>query len=64
MTKKKYLYIAAALFLIVALVHLLRIISGFSIQIAGIAYPLWLSWTEMILAFALSFFGFRLAQKD
>ncbi len=64
MTKRNYLYIAASLFLIVGLIHLARILTEFEITIFGLPYPYWLSWSEMIIAFLLSFYGFKLAGKE
>ncbi|MFA7191707.1 MAG: hypothetical protein WC089_00190 [Candidatus Paceibacterota bacterium] len=63
MKKKNYLYITSIIFLIVGLVHFLKILTVFEIQIAGQEYPLWLSWIEMIIALYLSFLGFHLSKK-
>ena len=64
MKKKNYFYITSVIFLIVALVHLFKILTIFEIQIAGMSYPVWLSWVEMIIALYLSFVGFRLGRKE
>jgi hypothetical protein len=47
------------LFLIVAALHLLRIIFGWAAQIGGVSLPLWASWLALIVAGALAYFGFR-----
>jgi TRAP-type C4-dicarboxylate transport system permease small subunit len=60
--KENYLYLTSIIFLIVGIVHLFKILSGFSIVIAGVPYPLWISWAEMILAFGFAFLGFRFAR--
>ncbi len=64
MKKKSYFYTASIIFLIVGTVHLLKILINFEIQIAGISYPVWLSWIEMIIAFYLASVGFRLGKKE
>lgn len=64
MSTRTYLVTASAIFLVVGLTHLLKIISGFEIKIFGEQYPLWLSWTEMLVAFFLSYTGFKLARKS
>lgn len=64
MKKKTYFYIASIIFLIVGVVHFLKIFIGFEIQIFGISYPLWLSWVEMIISLCLSCVGFRLGNKE
>ncbi|MFA6273803.1 MAG: hypothetical protein WC662_01455 [Candidatus Paceibacterota bacterium] len=63
MKNKTYFYITAIIFLIGALFHLLKILIGFEMQIVGKPYPLLFSWIEMIIAFSLSFVGFRLGKK-
>ena len=47
------------LFLVIALVHLLRIVFGWPAQLAGWSVPLWLSWLALVVTGALAWFGFR-----
>ena len=49
----------AALFLVMAIVHLLRIILGWLVEIGGLSIPFWVSWLTVLMAGALSYFGFR-----
>lgn len=53
--------VTAALFLVVAVVHLVRIILGWQVEVAGWSVPFWVSWLAVLMAGALSYFGF--AQK-
>jgi hypothetical protein len=53
--------VTAAVFVIVAIAHLLRIILGWHVEIGGLSIPVWVSWLAVILAGALAYFGF--AQK-
>ncbi len=54
-----YNTLTAALFLIIAVAHLLRIIFGWPAQIGGLDIPVWVSWVALVVAGALAYFGFR-----
>ena len=58
MNRKTYMTVTAALFLIVAIAHLLRIILGWQIEIGGLSIPFWVSWLGVLVAGALAYFGF------
>jgi hypothetical protein len=58
--QRSYNAITAALFLIVAVLHLLRIVFGWTAEIGGLAIPMWVSWLGLIVAGALAYSGFRL----
>jgi uncharacterized protein involved in cysteine biosynthesis len=53
-----YLTVTAALFLVMGIVHLLRIILGWHVEIGGLSIPFWLSWLAVLAAGALAYFGF------
>jgi hypothetical protein len=57
--QKAYNTITAVLFLIMAVLHLLRIIFGWPAQLGGLGIPLWASWIALIITGALAYFGFR-----
>ena len=59
MDQKAYNTISAVVFLIVGLLHLLRIIFGWPAQIGGLNIPLWVSWLAVVVTGALAYFGFR-----
>ena len=50
--------VTATLFLVVAIMHLLRIIFGWSVEIGGLNIPFWVSWLGVLVAGALAYFGF------
>jgi hypothetical protein len=56
--RKTYATITATLFLAVAIAHLLRIILGWQVEVAGWSIPFWVSWLAVLVAGALSYFGF------
>ncbi len=63
MDQRKFCIVAAAIFAIVALVHLLRILMNWPIVIGTWSVPMWLSWIGLIVAGGLSVFGFRVAAR-
>jgi hypothetical protein len=48
----------AGIFLLAALMHLLRIIFGWQVEIGGLSIPFWASWLALPVAGALAYFGF------
>jgi hypothetical protein len=58
LTGKTYATVTAAIFLIVAAVHLLRIVFGWEVRIGGLDVPQWVSWAGFVVAAALAYFGF------
>ena len=63
MTAKMFAAIAAAIFALVALLHLVRLLAGWPIVIGAWTVPMWPSWIGLIVAAALSYFGARLALR-
>ncbi len=59
MQQTAYNTITAVLFLVIALLHLLRIIFGWPAQIGSLEIPLWASWLALVVTAALAYFGFR-----
>jgi len=47
------------LFLIIAAVHLLRIVFGWPAQIGGWSIPVWVSWLALVATGVLAALGFR-----
>jgi hypothetical protein len=58
LNQKTYVTLTATLFLVVALIHLLRIIFGWSVEIGGLSIPFWVSGLGILVAGALAYFGF------
>ena len=59
MTAKSFSTLAAAIFALIALLQLIRILMGWSIALNGVDVPFWPSWISVVVAAALSFVGFR-----
>jgi hypothetical protein len=64
MRRRLYLSICATLFAAVAVAHLTRIVGGWEIEIAGWVVPHWFSFPGLVVAGALSAWGFALASRD
>ena len=64
MSEKTFAAIAATIFGLVALLHLLRLVMGWSIVIEAWTVPMWLSWVGLVVAGALSYFGARFARRS
>ena len=64
MTEKAFAAIAAVIFALVALLHLLRLVIGWSIVIDSWTVPMWVSWVGLAVAGGLSYYGARLAMRS
>ena len=58
---KSFCTLAAAIFALIALLQLIRIVMEWAITLNGIDVPTWASWIAVIVAGTLSFVGFRAA---
>jgi hypothetical protein len=64
MTEKMFATIAGVIFALVALLHLLRLIMGWSVVIDSWTVPMWVSWIGIVVAGGLSYYGTRLAMRS
>jgi hypothetical protein len=58
LNRKTYITVTATLFIVVAIMHLLRIILGWQVEIGGLSIPFWVSWLGVLVAGALAYFGY------
>jgi hypothetical protein len=58
MNRKTYMTLTATLFLVMGILHLLRIIFGWQAEIGGWSIPFWASWLALPVTGALAYFGF------
>ena len=54
MTTRSFCMLAAAVFVLIALLQLLRIFMEWSVTLNGVVIPSWASWVAVIVACALS----------
>ena len=57
---RAYLQTSGAVFGVIAVVHLLRLLWHWPIDLAGQLVPLWVSWLGLVLSGALSIWALRL----
>ena len=58
MTAQHFSRLAAIIFAIIALLQLVRAISGFEIAVGGEIMPIWPSWVVALVAGFLAYLGF------
>jgi hypothetical protein len=63
MSRKAYFIVTGIIFLIISILHLLRIILSWSPVLEGWAVPMWLSWVALVVTGWLGYEGLRFAGK-
>lgn len=59
MNQKKFSLVAGVIFLVIAVLHLLRIVSGWEVLVAGVSIPLWVNWVGLMVAGYLGYTGIK-----
>jgi uncharacterized membrane protein len=62
MTQRTFSLITAVLFSLIALLHAVRLLRGWEVNIEGAVVPIWISWIGLAIAAYLAYEGFRLAK--
>lgn len=57
MDQRTYTRLTGVIFLLIAVLHLLRILYGWSAVIGGWTMPMWLSWAALIIGAYLAWWG-------
>ncbi|MBP9817035.1 MAG: hypothetical protein KBD05_03345 [Candidatus Pacebacteria bacterium] len=60
--RKTYYQVTSLVFLIVAVLHAMRLLYGWEAVVAGVTVPLWVSWAAVLIAGYLSYRGFTWKQ--
>lgn len=60
---KHYAMVSALVFAVVGVIQILRLVNQWAVQVGPYAVPLWVSWIAVIVAAALSLWGFRTAAR-
>ena len=63
MSHKTFALIASAVFLLIALGHLSRLVFKWSVLLGGWAVPFWINWVALLIFAYLAYEGFLLARK-
>ncbi len=62
MTQRTFSLVTAVLFVLIALLHAVRLLRGWQVTIEGAVVPIWISWMGLAIAAYLAYEGFRLAR--
>jgi hypothetical protein len=63
MTQRSFFLITSILFLLIALLHAIRLLQGWQVTIGGTVVPLWVSWIGLAISGFLAYEGFLLASS-
>ena len=63
MNAKPYLIVSGIIFTLIALVHIVRIVQAWSIQIESWSAPIWISWLGIVITVFLAIWAFTLAVR-
>ena len=63
MQHRNFALTAAAIFLILGVVHLIRVVSGWEVVVNGKMIAMWPSWVAIVITLSLAYSGFRLSKK-
>jgi uncharacterized membrane protein len=63
MTQRNFFLITSILFLLIALLHAVRLLQGWQVTIGGAVVPVWISWIGLAIAGYLAYQGFRLSRR-
>ncbi len=64
MSQKMFSATAGVIFLLIALLHALRIVFGVEWIVEGWTVTMWVSWVAVLIAAYLAYQGFRLSKKS
>lgn len=59
MGHKMYMTVSTIIFAVIALGHLLRVVLGWDVVVAGSVIPMWVSWAAFIVAGFLAYTGYK-----
>ena len=62
MSNKTYLRTMSFIFLVIAVLHLLRIVGGWEAVIGSYNLPMWISVVAVLLAGFLAFHGYKISK--
>ena len=63
MSKNNFISLAFFIFLIIGVMHALRLINGWEVQVESTVVSMWVSWVAVIFFGFLSWTGFRIKKE-
>ncbi len=64
MSQRMFSVTAGVIFLLITVLHTLRIVFGMEAVLEGWALPMWVSWVAVPIAAYLAYQGYRLSKKS
>jgi len=64
MNRKTFSLATGAIFAVIAVLHLLRLLFGWDANIGGWSVPRWISWVALVIAGYLAFEGMRFGRRS
>jgi hypothetical protein len=64
MSQKNFSLLAGLIFLLVAVMHALRLALGWHVTFSGWTLPMWVSWVGFVIAGFLAYQGLRLSRHS
>jgi hypothetical protein len=64
MNQKSFSLVATVVFLVVGLMHALRLFLGWHVELNGWIVPMWVSWVGLVIGLYLASEGIGLARKS
>ncbi len=63
MSQKTFSLVAGVIFLVIALMHVLRLVLKWEVVVNGRTMPMWVSGVGVLIAGCLAYEGFRVSQR-
>lgn len=63
MNNKIYLRTISFVFLVIAVLHLFRLVDGWEAVINNYTLPMWISWVAVLIAGFLAFRGYQISKQ-
>ncbi len=63
MNTKSYLIVSTLIFTVVAVMHLLRLVLGWSVMLGMTSIPLWVSVLALLISAGVAFWGLSLMRR-
>ena len=64
MTTKAYVIVSTFIFALVAIMHLLRLTLGWSVQLGMTSVPLWVSLLALLISASIAIWGLTLVRRS
>jgi len=64
MSQRSFSLVATVVFLVVGLMHALRLFFGWHVELNGWIVPMWVSWVGLVIGLYLASEGIGLARKS